>query len=126
MNTARCHVCGRTERVLKDGRFCAHTRYSPVGMRLLPCEGSYQPAADPRLAARGPVYRAADSARRSHNAALAAIAHARDVIARTEARLPSLAATRAAAVEALAAFDRAHPVAASDGCPAHPVAEGGS
>ena len=106
---ATCHICGTPTIVRADGCFRNHSRY-PAGMRYaVQCEGTDQRADDARLAARGKVYRAAADARQELDASLVAIAVARKTIEREETRLQALGAKSAAAVEALAAFDRELP-----------------
>ena len=109
MTAARCHVCGFASQVLKDGTFRTHSRYVYQHHGSVRCEGAGQRADDARLAARGKVYRAAADARQELDASLVAIAVARKTIEREETRLQALGAKSAAAVEALAAFDREHP-----------------
>ena len=105
---APCHVCGTPTIVRANGCFRNHSRY-PNGRHAMTCEGAGQRADDARLAARGKVYREADSARRSETAARATLAHARRLIERTEADLPRLESRALEAAEALAAFDRELP-----------------
>ena len=103
-----CHVCGDPVAVRRDGCFRDHSRYAG-SIYAIHCEGTGQRADDARLAARGKLCREADDARRSKVTAVADLAHTRAMIERLESQLPALEARAAAAVEALAAFDREHP-----------------
>jgi len=105
---ALCHVCGDPVAVRRDGCFRDHSRYAG-SIYAIPCKGTGQRADDARLAARGKLCREADDARRSKVAAVQDIAHARARIERLESQLPALESREAAAVEALAAFDRERP-----------------
>lgn len=100
-----CPVCSFRIAVRGNGRLYPHDRQTETGR--VDCLGSDSVAGDAALAARAPLYRAADDAARRLKRAERAVAVARETIAREEPRLPDLCKAQIATAMALAVHDAA-------------------